>query len=124
MQTHRVYHLKAPPDILIRTACEDAGCEAWRNGWETAIDEATPLGRAQADYIRRQSGRTFTEHRTAAGLTVFRFEARQRCFANHQTRPQRFFVHDGGTREHTRASDWLEDCGEHLDRVVTQQGGQ
>ena len=117
----RVYRLQAPPDILVRSACEDAGCLAFRHGWETTVDEATELGRAQAAYIRRDSGRTYSEHRTAAGLTVFRFDPRQRCFTEHRTRPQQFRVYDGGhlDRQHTRAADWLEDCGEHLGKVVT-----
>lgn len=116
----RVYRLQAPPDTLLRTACEDAGCLAWRHGWETTVDESADLGRAQAAYIRRQSGRAFTEHRSGT-LTVFRFGSGQRCFAEHRTRPQRFTVHEGGgvARQHSRAADWLEDCGEHLGRVVT-----
>jgi hypothetical protein len=120
----RVYRLTASPDTLLRSACEDAGCAAHRHGWESTIDEATDLGRAQAAYIRRQSGRTFTEHRSGA-LTVFRFGSGQRCFAEHRTRPQRFAVYEGMglERQHVRAADWLEDCGEHLDRVVTRERG-
>lgn len=116
----RVYRLQAPPDTLLRAACEDAGCLAWRHGWETAVDESTPLGTFQASYIRRESGRTFTEHRSGT-LTVFRFASRQRCFAEHRTRPQVFTVHEGGhlARRHSGPADWLEDCGEHLGRVVT-----
>lgn len=119
----RVYRLQAPPDTYVRSACEDVRCEAWQFGWETTVDEAAPLGATQAIYIRQHSGRTFTEHRTADGLTVFRFASRQRCFADHRTRPQQFTVVDGGrmARQHADSIDWLEDCGEHLDRVVTQK---
>ncbi len=119
----RVYRFTAPPDRFVRSACEDVRCEAWQFGWETITDEATELGRAQAAYIRRESGRTFTEHRTADGLTVFLFSSRQRCFAEHQTRPQRFGVYDGGplVRRHVSSIDWLEDCGEHLGKIAAQQ---
>ncbi len=118
----RVYRLQAPPDRWVRSACEDVRCAAWQFGWETTVDEAAALGKLQADYIRRESGRTFTEHKSA-GLTVFRFASRQRCFAEHRTKPQRFTVVDGGrpARQHVSSVDWLEDCGEHLDRVVTQK---
>jgi hypothetical protein len=116
----RVYRFTAPPDTLVRSACADVGCPMWRHGWETTVDEGTALGAEQAAYIRRSSGRTFREQRTGAGLTVFRFEPGQRCFTEHRTRPQRFTVHDGGAvRQHAGSVDWLEDCGEHLDRVVT-----
>lgn len=119
----RVYRLQAPPDRFVRSACEDVRCEAWQFGFETTVDEATPLGQAQAAYIRQSSGRTFREMRSAAGLTVFRFEPGQRCFAEHQTRPQRFTVLDGGRldRQHVNSIDWLEDCGDHLGRVEAQR---
>lgn len=117
---HRVYRMVAPPDTMVRAACADVRCAAWQFGWETVLDEGTPLGREQAQYIRHRSGRDFRELRDGAGLTVFRFAPGQRCFAEHRTRPQRFAVIDGGAgRAHTGAADWLEDCGLHLDRVIT-----
>lgn len=119
----RVYRFTAPPDRYVRSACEDVRCEAYQFGWETVVDEASPLGQAQAAYIRRESGRTFAEHRTADGLTVFLFSSRQRCFAEHRTRPQRFAVAEGGSvRRHVSSVDWLEDCGEHLGRIATIEG--
>ena len=115
----RVYRFTAPPDTYVRSACEDVRCEAWQFGWETVVDEAAPLGTAQAIYIRQHSGRTFTEHRTADGLTVFLFSSRQRCFAEHRTRPQRFAVVTGTqVRRHAGARDWLEDCAEHPGRIT------
>ncbi|MGW1463840.1 hypothetical protein ACWCPT_05730 [Streptomyces sp. NPDC002308] len=126
---YQTYLIDQPADTLVRTACEQAGCEAWARGWESAVDEATELGARQAAYIRAQSGRTFREQRTAAGLTVFRFDARQRCFADHKTRPQLFAVRDGDwrgnptgrVRQHQRPADWVEDFGEHQLRLIDQQ---
>lgn len=114
----RDYLLRFRRDVQVKTACEDAGCEARRYGWETQVDEATPLGREQAAYIRHQSGRDFTERRTGTGITVFRFMPGQRCFAEHRTRPARFLVADGArSREHVSLGDWIEDAGEHVTRI-------
>jgi hypothetical protein len=119
-QAYKTYQLVSPRDVLVKTACEQVACPAWLNGWESPIDEATDLGRAQAAYIRQQSGRTFAELRTQAGLTVFRFASRQRCFADHQTRPETYLVTRGDwrsefdlIRRHTRPVDWVDDFAEH-----------
>lgn len=122
---YQTYSITAPPDTGQRSACERANCQAWRYGWESVIDESTELGQRQAGYIRQRSGRTFREQRTEAGLTVFRFEAHQRCFAEHGTRPEIYLVRDGDwrgnptgrQRQHARAEDWVEDMAESLDTV-------
>lgn len=116
------YAIHAGRDTSVVAACKDVGCQFWAHGWETTVDEATPLGQQQAAYIRRKSERTFTERRTGAGLTVFRFEAFQRCFTEHRTRPDQFWRRDGDFRgvpqggqvlRHARAQDWIEDFQEH-----------
>lgn len=115
------YSISAGRDTGVVAACKDVGCQAWAHGWETTVDEKTPLGQAQAAYIRQSCGRTFTEHRTDAGLTVFRFEAFQRCFADHSTKADVFRVRDGDWRGnptqrirlHANGADWIEDLIEH-----------
>jgi hypothetical protein len=123
---YQTYRIVSPPDVRLLSACEQAGCLAWRYGWETRVDEATELGRNQAAYIRRQSGRTFKEQRSG-GLTVFRFESRQRCFGEHHTRPEVYLVRGGDwrqnlglIRQHQRPADWVEDLGEHQDRLTAR----
>jgi hypothetical protein len=126
---YQTYEIRSPQDVRLRSACEQAGCSAWRHGWESVIDESTQLGQEQAAYIRGQSGRTFREQHTEAGLTVFRFEAHQRCFAEHGTRPEIYLVRDGDwrgnptgrQRQHTRPADWVEDMAESLDGVRTDR---
>jgi hypothetical protein len=76
MPATRDYIVRMPRDTTVVAACADVGCEAWRLGWETLVDERTPLGRAQGAYIRHQSGRTFAEL-ADAGITVFRFPGRR-----------------------------------------------
>lgn len=112
----------------ITATCADADCAHYLSGWITAVDETSELGQRQARYIRKESGRRFTEERTGAGLTEFRFEAGQTCFAQHQARnmrPERFVVTGGDWRgnptrefrEHTRPGDWVEDFADHQDRL-------
>jgi hypothetical protein len=114
MRATRDYALLMPKDTFIREACADIGCASWQHGWETRVDEATALGVEQARYIRRESGRTFTEHRSGA-ITVFRFPGGQRCFAEHRTKPARFLVR--GVREHSNLGDWIEDIAEHVTTI-------
>ncbi|MFD5631584.1 hypothetical protein [Streptomyces sp. NPDC127072] len=124
VQAYHTFSVRSRPDQAVRTVCEEVSCAGWREGWESAIDESTDLGKAQAAYIRTQAGRTFRELRTAAGLTVFRFESGQRCFADHKTRPELYLVRDGDfrgnptgrRREHTRAADWVDHMQEEFGR--------
>lgn len=114
----RDYLLRMPKDITVVAACHQVGCENWRYGWDTILDERTAEGRDGAEWIRSgKSGRDFTELR-GGDVTVFRFAPYQRCFAEHRTRPQRFLVRTGprvadvgGFRE------WIDDLGEHVDRL-------
>ncbi|GGQ83834.1 hypothetical protein [Streptomyces flaveolus] len=124
VQAYQTFSVRSRPDQAVRTVCERVGCAAWRQGWDSTVDERTDLGAQQAAYIRTQSGRTFREMKTAAGLTVFRFESGQRCFAEHQTRPELYLVRDGDSRGnptgrqrvHTRAADWVEHMQEEFGR--------
>jgi hypothetical protein len=125
---YQTYSITSPPDRAVKAACEQVGCEQWRLGWHSVLDETTPLGKSQAAYIRQRSGRTFREQRTGAGLTVFLFDSGQRCFADHKTRPELYAVqrgdwraHSGPVRRHQRAADWQEDFGEHQLRLAEQQ---
>ncbi len=118
----RDYRIVMPHDRFVRTACEDSGCDAWRYGWDTLADETTDLGRRQAAYIRTQSGRAFREMKAPDGLTVFRFEPGQRCFADHQSRAGRLLVTHGHrlVREHSSLAGLAEDYTEHTGRLADQ----
>jgi hypothetical protein len=124
MQTYRIV---SPPDATVVSACERVGCPHWRDGWDTIVDEASQLGQAQAAYIRSgATGRSYRETRTEAGLTVFRFEAHQRCFQEHRTRTELYLVRGGDwrgnpdrmARDHSRPEDWVEDFAEHQQRLA------
>jgi hypothetical protein len=136
----RDYVVRMPTDRWIRTACEDANCEQWRYGWDSLIDERVdchgdpsllcawvrggkaPCGACQGRFIRTQSGRTFKVMRAPDGLTVFRFESGQRCFAEHRTRPARLSVETGGIRlrAHSSLAGLAEDYTEHVGNLADQ----
>ena len=126
VRAYRTFQIVRPPDLRIRVACEAADCGAWRHGWQTIVDERTDLGTAQAAYIRQKSGRTFREQRSGDGLTVFTFEPRQRCFRDHHTLGERYVARGGDWRGnptgehriHASPADWVEDFGEHQQRLV------
>ncbi len=122
-QAYQTYSVIAPPDRTVVAACEQVGCLAWRHGWETTVDEGTALGRQQAAFIRQRSGRTFRELRRGA-LTIFRFEARQRCFTEHRTRPTLYIVRNGdhranlgALRRFDRPDQWVDDMQSTLDSI-------
>lgn len=115
----RDYLIRLPPDVWVRTACEDAGCDQWANGWETVCDDSD-MGRMVAMLIRSgQTGRDFAE--LGGTPVVFRFAPRQRCFREHRTRPARFAVRPGPGLPliaRTRLADWGEDMVEHAGRLA------
>jgi hypothetical protein len=147
VQSYQTWSVKSRPDKRVKTVCEKVGCPQWRSGWDSTIDERTscgaagtgrlcawaaakklPCGTCQAYFIRHQSRRTFREMRRADGVTVFRFDPYQRCFADHQTMPEKYLVRGGdyratvGTvRVHQRASEWVEHVQEHMGRLLDEK---
>lgn len=124
---YMTFGMTQPGDTMVRAVCEQVSCEAYLNGWETAVDERTDLGMMQAAYIRQRSGRTFREMRTGEGLTVFRFESGQRCFAEHRTRPQRHYQRPGDWRGQTgpaiahSPAGWQEAFAENQERLLKER---
>jgi hypothetical protein len=128
---YQTYRIASPLATHWRTGtCAEADCEQYENGWQSTIDETTVLGQRQAHYIRRESGRGFTERREGM-LTVFAFTAGQQCFAEHKVpvgRPELYLVRDGDwrgnptgrTRQHSDAQAWIDDFGEHQDTLADQ----
>jgi hypothetical protein len=129
MQTYRIVR---PAQTHWRPAsCAEVDCLAYRHGWRSVIDERTELGQSQAHYIRRESGRGFTEVRDSTGCTVFTFEAGQRCFnaTNHQVEVGHdpLYVVRGGdwrgnprgtVRRHSGPDPWLDDFATNQDRIA------
>jgi hypothetical protein len=110
--------------------CADLDCPHYLLGWDSVIDERTDLGQRQAHYIRRESGRRFTEERQPDGLTRFAFEAGQKCFTQHRgrnMRPERYVERGGDFRGNprnerrtfARPDEWQESFEGHQDRLKT-----
>ena len=128
----KTYEIRIPQETHFRPGtCEEAECSMYLNGWLSKIDESTELGQKQAHYIRKQSGRKFTETRNEVGLTEFTFEPGQSCFSQHKVRldkPELYVVRDGDwrgsrgiIRKHSRASDWVEDFQENQQRLIDER---
>jgi len=132
LQAMQTYQIASPLATHFRKGtCEEASCEAYRFGFRFRVNETTDLGMGQAHYFRTDSGRRFTEERDDAGLTVFTFEAGQRCFQEHQVpleRPAAFLVrggdirhHGGVLRRHTSGESFMDDLRTTTDRVISAQ---
>jgi len=127
----KTYKIVAPVSThWVPATCARVGCEAHEHGWVSYIDEGTGLGQRQAHFIRRESGRRFTEDRNDQGITEFTFEPGQECFASgvHQARtgrPERYLVTGGDWRgnpagdrfEHTSAESWVDDFAIHQEKL-------
>jgi hypothetical protein len=130
---YKTYTVARPEATHWRPAtCAEVECGAWANGWATTVPSASP----QAQYIRAKSGRAFTE-RAEGTSVVFLFKPGQRCFASdgHRLPVEReplFIVRDGDYRgnpsgwrmRHSSGQAWVDDFGEHQQRLKeTQERG-
>lgn len=126
----KTYQLLAPRSSHFRPAtCAEVDCPHYLQGWTTtlAVDDE------RCDYIRRHSGRHFTEERTADGMVAFHFPAGQMCFRASQhvkslEREPIYIVRDGDFRGnptghkrlHVNGADWVDDFGTHQQRIHDQ----
>ncbi len=136
-QDYKTYRAIAPLETHWRAAtCAEVACKWYVGGWQTIVDEATPLGEQRAAYIRGDKTRRYTERRDGP-LTVFAFPPGQEGYhsldhPDHQIRldrEARFQVlpgdwrgYDGGV-EHTRPDFWVEDFAEHQTKIDQQANG-
>ena len=141
---YKTYQILAPTATHWRKAkCREVGCDGYEvscpnctRGWVTQVDESTELGKNQAYYIRKNSGRTFKESRSGM-LTMFQFEGHQKCFTDHPVHEHRIrldrpFVHliKGGDyrgnpmgikpRE-VAYNEWTDDFAENQDNLSTEE---
>lgn len=132
---YKTYEIDVPDYNMRPATCAEVKCRAYLNGWSTVIDETTDLGRGQAYYLRKNSGRMFAEESWGPQHTVFKFTPGQTCFAASQHRvprvdvPEIYVVRDGdwrgnprGTpaRRHVRGSDWVDDFANHQNNLAAR----
>jgi len=127
---YKTYRILAPQSTHFRLAkCAEVGCPAYLNGWRVRVEGLPP----QLVHTARNSGRRYVEQSVAEGETWLVFEAGQPCFkaAEHRLRLDRpeLYVVQGGdwrgnptgeTRTHATAADWVDDFGEHQQRIAEQ----
>ncbi len=128
---YKSYEFSMPPGTHTRpVTCGEVDCPTQTAGWVTVVDESTKLGQKQAHYIRRQSGRIYTEGPRDV-LTLFTFPPGEECFKPHTVTLDRdpvFVVRGGDWRgnpmrermTHASADNWVEDFAEHQDRLATR----
>jgi hypothetical protein len=128
----KTYTIDSPKGTHWRTVpCAAVDCPVSASGWETRVDETTPLGARQAAYIRNHAARPYKE-RIENGISVFVFPAGAECFTEHRERtgrPDLFIVRGGDWRGiigqpkiHDRPEHWVEDFAEHQDTINQQLG--
>ncbi len=128
----KTYEVASPISTHWRAAtCEEVDCAHYLNGWATTVlpdsaDEAAIKGSGRR-WARRE--------KTPDGFVRYEFYPGQPCFAasRHKVlvgRPELFYVRGGDwrgnpagvpTRQHVRAEDFVEDFGEHQQRVRDAQ---
>jgi hypothetical protein len=130
---YKTYEIDAPLPTHFRPAtCAEVGCREYERGWVSPIDERTLQGQRWAYRIRKVERRKYTEFKDPGGLTVFTFDAGQRCFAEHRLpvgRPELFVVRGGDwrgnprgeVRRHTRPEFWVEDFALHQQAIVDER---
>lgn len=130
--SYKSYKITAPVSTHWRDGtCEEAGCEQYQQGFELVIDESSPLGAFQADYVRGDRSRRCTEERRPDGMTVFTYAPGQKCFTPHKVRLEReenFLITGGDWRgnprgtpaQALRSDQWVDDFATHQDQLATR----
>ncbi|MGD9749788.1 MAG: hypothetical protein AB7W59_02215 [Acidimicrobiia bacterium] len=115
-------------DYWRRATCAEVECPGYVHGFVLRIDETTPLGQAQAAYLRADtSRRRAREYRDEAGLTVFQYAPGQRCTSDaddaHRVPVEReplFILRDPRQgRRQVEPMQWVDTLHENVDRFAT-----
>jgi hypothetical protein len=142
-RAYKTFAIASPVETHTRPAsCAEVGCHRLADGFQVVVDEATELGQRQAHYLRAdgvpahlaasyaaRGARRYTESRTPEGLTAFAYPPGTRCFEEHLVpleRPELYIVRGGDwrgnptgeVRRHSGPDPWLNDFGEHQDRIA------
>ena len=125
---YRTYQVAAPLSThFVPATCADVDCPDYLNGWRLRAE----LLDAQQAHVVRASGRHFTGQRIAEGETWWCFPPGQACFRASQhrrrlEREERFIIRGGdfrgnpsGVMAEVPVTSWVDDFGEHQDRLST-----
>lgn len=129
VQSYKTYGLARPTRTHWRKAtCAEVECPPYLHGWATTV-----LADSGDENIIRSSGRKWIRiEPLEGGFRRYVFGPGQQCFAaaRHRVqleRPGLFVVRDGdwrgnptGYRRLLTGQQWVEDFGEHQERIVEQ----
>jgi hypothetical protein len=133
----KTYGLSAPQETHYRRAsCAEVDCPNYANGWRSGFDVTDPEKAHAAYLIRMHSGRLFTVQELtgpsgSVEQVIFTFGPGQECFLRHSVPLERepvLYVRDGDWRGnptgramvHADAADWVDDFGEHQERIAAR----
>ena len=128
---YKSYIVAAPASThFVAASCAEVACPAWLNGWQTIVGGVSE----QADLVRSLRGRYhFNEAPQDGGLVAFTFPPGQPCFeaSTHRRRLEReprYVIRGGDHRGNplgaapveVPSGSWVDDFGEHQDRLASQ----
>jgi hypothetical protein len=126
---YQTYRIVSPQETHFRPAtCPEVDCPHYLSGWSVRVEG---LGAALL-HTARTSGRRYVERQIREGETWLDFPAGQSCFQEslhrvRKERPELYVVRDGdwrgnptGRSRTLRAEDWIDDFGEHQNRLADQ----
>jgi hypothetical protein len=124
---YQTYQVLAPLQThFVAATCQEVDCPQFREGWRLRAE-----GLSERDvYVATHCGRKFTRVNVAEGETWLVYEAGQPCFraSGHRRRLEReehFIIRGGdyrgnptGMRAKVSVDSWVDDFGEHQDRLA------
>jgi hypothetical protein len=130
VEAYKTYRILSPQSTHFRPAtCAEADCPHYLNGWRVRVEGLD----AALLHAARTSGRHYVEQQIREGETWLVFSAGQSCFqvSQHRVRldrPELYLVRDGDwrgnptgrQRAHAGPQDWIDDFGEHQDKLADQ----
>lgn len=133
-ESYKTYKVAAPLRTHWRLAsCEEYGCNDFLNGFTITVDITTELGKKQAYYLTHNPERkaNSTMERLNEALVSFHFPPGNRCVRSgeHKVpigRPPLLLVAQGDwrgnprripVRRHRNYDDWIDDFGNHQNRI-------
>lgn len=118
-----------------RATCEEFGCQAFLNGWESIVDISSDLGRAQCEYLLKDKERSPRVEKVGETSYKFIYGPGFRCFKSDEHRvkngrPALLLVKGGDWRGnpnrvptvvHKTWEDWADDFATHQDKLARAQ---
>lgn len=121
MQINKIYGIHVPMTSFRSVTCEQAGCQAFRNGWTTTLLLGDNDFADKSYYDIKRLGFKYTMERLEDGFTRFSFAPGQNCFRGRAGAHKRriegsnelFYVKDRGEVVRRNPSTWVDDFANH-----------